>query len=72
MSILTNADERADWLARSHSLIRALQALETLLSVAMLDRPTGQQAIALMAADQQLGIAATAITEASAQIRGLK
>lgn len=62
MSILNQLDERADWLARSH----------TLISIAMLDRPTSSHAISLMIADQQLGIAATALQQAAAQIRGLQ
>ena len=72
MSIITNADERADWLARSHTLIMALQALETAISISVLDQPTFQQVQRLAAADAQLGVAATAITEAAAQIRGLQ
>jgi hypothetical protein len=72
MSILTDGTERAAWLARAHSLIMALQALETQISIAMLDRPTSSQAIALMQADQQLGIAAKSITEAATAIRGMR
>ena len=72
MSILNRIDERADWLARSHTLIITLQSLETQLSIAMLDRPTSSQAIALMQADQELGKAARALQEAATQIRGLR
>lgn len=71
MSILNRTDDRADWLARTHSLIMALASLETQISIAMLDRPTSTGAIALMVADQQLGIAAKAVTAAAIQIRGL-
>jgi hypothetical protein len=72
MSILNRTDERADWLARSHTLIMTIQSLETQISIAMLDRPTSSQAIALMQADQQLGIAAKAIDQAASKIRGLR
>ena len=71
MSIITNADERADWLARSHTLIMALQALETAISIAVLDQPTNQQLILLAEADVHLGLAAREITEAAARIRKL-
>jgi hypothetical protein len=72
MSILHNIVERADWLARSHTLIITLQSLETHLSIAMLDRPTSSQAIALMQADQELGKAARALQEAATAIRGMR
>ena len=71
MSILTNADARADWLARAHTLIMALQALETAISIAVLDQPTNQQLILLAEADVHLGLAAREITEAAARIRKL-
>jgi hypothetical protein len=72
MSILDNVAERADWSARLHTQIIALQSLETQISIAMLDRPTSSQAIALMQADQQLGIAARALQQAATAIRGLR
>lgn len=72
MSILTNTDERADWLGRAHSLAMALQALETAISVAMTDRPTSSQAISLMIADQRLGIAVRALQQATDSIRGMR
>jgi hypothetical protein len=71
MSIITSVADRALWLATSARLIIIVQQLETAISIAMLDRPTSSAAIALMQADQQLGVAARALTEASAQIRGL-
>jgi hypothetical protein len=71
MSILNSVADRALWLATSARLIIIVQQLETAISIAMLDRPSHQQARMLLDADAQLGEAATAITEASAQIRGL-
>lgn len=71
MSILRATDDRADWLARVHSLTLALQALETSISIAMLDRPQRLQIQTLLLADTQLGIAANALDRAASQIRGL-
>jgi hypothetical protein len=71
MSILNNVADRALWLATSARIIVIVQQLETQISIAMLDRPTHQQARMLLDADAQLGEAATALTEAAAKIRGL-
>ena len=71
MTILNQADDRADWLARVHSLTMALQSLETAISIAMLDRPTRPAIQTLLIADTQLGIAANALQTAATQIRGL-
>jgi hypothetical protein len=49
----------------------ALQALETQISIAMLDQPTSSQAIHLMIADRGLGVAAKALIAAAEEIRRL-
>jgi hypothetical protein len=69
-SILTSAS-RVIWLALAHRVVLDLQRLEQQISIAMGDRPTSAQAIALMQADQHLGEAARAVTEAASKIRSL-
>ena len=71
MSILDNVSDRATWMGAASTLILRLQMLETQISIAMIDRPTSSQAIALVQADQQLGIAVTAVQEAAAKIRSI-
>lgn len=71
MSLIDSVSDRATWMGAASTLILRLQMLETQISISFLAHPTGRQALLLMAADQELGIASKAITEAAAKIRGL-
>lgn len=67
-NIIDSRAHREAWLSTVHRLITTCLELETDLSIAMLARPTGEQALNIVAADAQLGQAVKALGEAAARV----
>ncbi len=67
-NIIDSHAHREAWLSTVHQMITMCMELETDLSIAMLERPTGEQALNIIAADAQLGAAVAALGEAAARV----
>ena len=71
-NLIDSAAARELAIARIHSMITTCMQIEQQISVSMLAYPSTAHALALMAADGQLGAAVAALSEAERRIARLR
>jgi len=71
-NLIDSPSLRNAWIFRLHSMVTQCMQLETQISIAMQAYPSTSHALALMAADAQLGAAVAALGEAAARLARLE